>query len=526
MAAGERIERHDTIETVGLEAKRAKVVRMPDPSSRSLPGRVTAVLLERTGRIRSPWFWRLVHRLIAHEAVVRLLVLAVRAASRGDDARRTAMLNRLRQLCVRSGWPGHPPAWMNLDFARLEWRIRRGRPCRGNPRRPPVSIRDRPLRVGLLGQFSKLTIAGAPAFTAAAAERFDVVVIDVEHLNGQHARYLERHAQRYVPVPKDGWVARAAAAANHAELDMLFLLETHSVSGGDLLDLVDAPCVVHYCTGSEPLHDPRLSFQLNDQPQPDYFVRNDRIFCTMCRAPISDQVVHDTITCFDVLDLPDRIRSWSEREPLIVFHGSLFKAAAPPFLAVVCELLREDAARRFVLFGKDDSFGRAEGSWLSDILEQAGRAGVRDQVEHRGEFSLYRSDDGRTRFDPGWRDLTLHLERARLAPDPFPMGSGSARAEAYGFGVPGAHMRVRFDPEAWGRPQLSVAEIPALLVPDASADTVEGYADICRRLLDDGDFADHVARRQLEALEPTLDFGRYWDAVHRLHDEWLARALA
>jgi hypothetical protein len=490
---------------------------VPDAIFRRLIG----ALLDRTGRIRSRRFWHAVHWVIDREAVVRVLVLTLRLASRGDEERRIAILTRFRQLCVRSGWPGHPPTWMNLDFARLEWRLRRGRPARGNPRRPPARALDRRLRVGLLGQFSKLTLCSSPRFVSEAAARFDVVVFDVEHPVEGFAGYLADHVQAYVPVSLDGWIDAAAAAANAAHLDLLHLFEMHSVSGGELLDRVDAPCVVHYCTGSEPLHDPRVSFQLQDQPQPDYFVRDDRIFCTMCRRPLSDQVVYDENGCFEVADRPERVPSWSEREPLVLFHGSLFKAAAPDFLAVVYGLLRDDPALRFVLFGKNDPFGRVEGTWLDDILETAERYGVRDRVEYRGEFSVRRSSDGVTRTDAGWRDLRDHLLRTRLAPDPWPLGGGNTRAEAYAFGVPGVHMRVRLDPASWGRPQPATAEILSLLVPDASADTVEEYAEICRRVLTDGELADRVARRQLELLEPLLDLGAYWDSIRRQYETWL-----
>jgi hypothetical protein len=80
---------------------------------------------------------------------------------------------------------------------------------------------------------------------------------------------------------------------------------------------------------------------------------------------------------------------------------------------------------------------------------------------------------------------------------------------------------VRLDPASWGRPQPATAEILSLLVPDASADTVEEYAEICRRVLTDGELADRVARRQLELLEPLLDLGAYWDAIRRQYETWL-----
>jgi hypothetical protein len=487
-------------------------------------GRVAGTVIAATGRIRSRRFWRAVHWLLGRRTTVRIADLLLRAASGGDRARRNAALDRARELLVRSGWPGHPPTWVNLDMARLEWRLRRGRPTGGVGRRPPEPPGGEPIRLGILGQLAKLNLGGSPAFVEAASKRFEVVVLDIGH-RGRHARYLDRHCLRYEALPADDWLESATAAVEDARLDILHLMEFQSVHGGDVLDRVDTPCVVHYCTGTEPLHDPRVSFQFQDQPEADYFVREDRIFCTMCRGPFSRQVVYDRGTYFDVLDRPEAVPSWREREPLIVFHGSLFKAAAPAYLEAIVGLLRDDPAVRLVLFGKNESFGRTSGTWLDDILSAASRAGVRGRVDYRGEFSIYRSEEGDSRHDAAWLDLRDHLLRARLAPDPWPIGGGTSRAEAYAFGVPGAHMRVRFDESSWGRPQPAAYEIARLLVDEASATGVDGYVDVCRRCLYDEDFADAVTRRQLELLEPTLDFGRYWDDVRRGYETWLAETL-
>ena len=497
---------------------------MVEASSRTVRGRVFDALLDATGRIRSRHVWHAVHRLIAREATVRVLGTLLRAASRGDEARRLAILVRLRRLCVRSGWPGHPATWLHLDVARLEWRLRRGRPTGPRPRRDPRAADGGRARAGIVGQLAKLTACGSPAFVAAAAQRFDVTVIDIEHGEGRFAGYVAAQADAYHRVPHAGWLETTARTIEEAELDLVLLCEFQSVTGGDLIDRIDTPCIGHHCTGSELLWDPRVDFQLQDQPMPDYFVRDERLYCTACRAPVTDHVVCDAATLFDVPDKPVRVAPWAEREPLVVFHGSLFKVAGPEYLDVVLGLLRDDADLRFVLFGKDESFGRTEGSWLGDVLAAARVAGVADRVEYRGEFSVYRGGDGATRTDAAWHDLVRHLARARLAPDPWPLGSGSARAESYAYGVPGAHMGVRLDPSAWGRPQLSSAEITGLLVPEATAFSVSGYAEICRRCLYDAEFADRVQQSQLEVVEATLDPGRYWDLVRTYYERWLAAA--
>src|SRR5207253_4545739 len=117
---------------------------------------------------------------------------------------------------------------------------------------------------------------------------------------------------------------------------------------------------------------------------------------------------------------------------------------------------------------------RATDAELEVVRRAAARHGVEAHVHYEGAFSGVRGADG-SRDDPGWQKLLGYLGRARLAPDPWPIGGAAARVEAYAAGVPTAHLAVRFDEAAWGRRQDSLLEVEALLVPEATARTPEEY---------------------------------------------------
>src|SRR5439155_23681202 len=101
-----------------------------------------------------------------------------------------------------------------------------------------------------------------------------------------------------------------------------------------------------------------------------------------------------------------RRASWAEREPLVLVHGSLFKAASEPFLDAVLALLRDGV--ELVLMG------RATEAELGVVRRVAASHGVASRVHYEGAFSGLRGPDG-ARDDPGWRKLVDLLGRARLA---------------------------------------------------------------------------------------------------------------
>jgi hypothetical protein len=401
---------------------------------------------------------------------------------RGD-----ALLAELGELYVWSGWPHQTRGWINLDASRFLRRARR-QGIRTAPKRAPREP-DGPLRVGVLGAFSGLLT-------------LELHVLDLGY-EGRYARYLEPVAASY---------ATSDLAEAAADLDVLYVV----VSGGAADEVIDAattPCVVAFSTGSDLLHHEKVDFHLYPQPEADYFLRGDTLFCGSSRAPFGDELVYPAFFLYDRAGVEPG-PPWDEREPLVLVHGSLFKAASEPFLDAVLPLAREGA--EVVLMG------RAGDAELEAVRRAAARHGVAGRVHYEGAFSGLRGADG-SRDDPGWEKLLGYLRRARLAPDPWPIGGAAARVEAYAAGVPTAHLAVRFDEASWGRRQPSLLEVEALLVPEATARTPEEYRRLCERCLHDGDFAEALVAAQARVCEQVTDPRAYWLQLVEAHRDWLRR---
>lgn len=491
------------------------------PESERPLGRARDRLFGAVARVRAPWFWRLLYWVAGRPRTVRALAALLVVL----DSRRTGRARSIiaRMESVSAGFPRRSFGALNLDAYRLldriEHRLQTER-WEAEPRRSAGESGER-IRVGLLGQFSAL-LTFSLDHVRALSQRADVTVFDIG-FRGRHASYLAGAAGEYrrfalwdppaarTPRPPPE-VVEVADAINRADLDLLLVVSGRFAL--PLLDLVDTPFIAYAPTGSRPLFHERIDLQLFVQPTADYFIRGGQLFCATSHAPMGEPAIVHGHLVYDMRDLAGvPTLPWSRREPLIVYHGSLYKAAVQPYLDCIFGLLRDDPTLEFVLVGKDD--GR---SWTF-IEDAAARAGVSARVRWEGAYARFRADDGVSIADDGWLRLVELLRSARLAPDPWPMGGGSSRIEAYALGVPAPHMMLRTDPESWGRPQHTIAEADALRVPNAEATTVDAYRDLSRRILSDSVFAESLMAEQRSVAVRLTDPEGFWDQVLALYRE-------
>jgi hypothetical protein len=283
----------------------------------------------------------------------------------------------------------------------------------------------------------------------------------------------------------------------------------------DVIDRIDTPCIVQVCTGLELIHHRKVSFHICPQSQADYFMKDDGLFCGTTQTMFPGAAVYPGFLPCDRRDLAAKdVRRWAEREPLIVFHGSLYKAATRPFLRTIFALMKDDSKLEFAVMGRDS------GGSLSLMTRMAAEAGVSSRLHYEGAFTTNRDADGRV-SDPSWRRVVDLLGRARLAPDPWPMIGWSARFEAMMLGAPTIHLGLRTDPASWGRSQPVIFDSPQLDAPHGTASDPDDYLRRCRRALYEEGFADQLIADQLAVAPKSIDYPAYWTQLARLHGHWL-----
>jgi hypothetical protein len=459
-----------------------------------------------TSRIESPRFWRPVYALLATPAATRL---AHRVAGSFGDAE--DVLERLSHLFL-TGWPHHGGTpWINLNVLRFATEAKR---MHAQPVAPRAPSAGRRLRVGLLANL-RSTLTFSPAFFTSAPSEVELVVFDLAG-RGTPAGYLEQHVTEHLALERTA-TDEIVAAIERTRPDLL-LVDVYKSDVYGILDGITVPCVVDVGTTVQARFHPNVAFRLYCLQQADYLTVDGRLFCATSESLLDDTLVVPGTLLFDARGLDARRRApWAEREPLLVFHNKLYKASDSYLDAVFRSLLAEDSSLEFVAFGRD-----SDGA-LARIEAAARRYGVADRVHYEGEFSPLRDDQGRI-ADEGWLRVAELLGRARLAPDPWPLGGASSRVEAYAAGAPVVHMGIRVDRGSWRRPQPAVtADHPGLEVPALTAHTPAEYVSIARRLLEDAELADAAAAEQAALAARVTDGASFWSQILDGYVEWLAK---
>lgn len=471
-------------------------------------------LRDRTAHIGSPRFWRLLYWLLERDSTVRVTALICRQTAQQLGVTKQDAADRIAHLFL-TGWPHHRGTpWVNLNIARFVWRVKRRLAGNPRPRKRSATARE-PVRIGLLANLAT-TLTFSPPFFRQPPDGVELLAFDLGG-RGRSAGYLDGLATGYAAfdaADTDG----IAEMVEKAKLDLL-LFDVYKADLDAILDRVTVPCIVDVCTTVNLRFHRSVSFHLYCLQQADYLVRNQRLFCATSESTFDRRTMYPGALLFDRRNLdPSNRRPWKEREPLIIYHGKLYKLSAS-YLNTVLQLLAEDNKLQLVVMGRDDGH-------IERIRATADARGVANQLHYEGEFRVARDEKGEVN-DPSWLHLSDLLSRARLAPDPWPLAGAYSRIEAYAAGAPVVHMGIRSDAASWRRPQLAVtADHPALEIRDATAYSVEDYLALARKALYDESFADAVAQEQAQRAIELTDGARFWAQIMTCYRNWQTSTTA
>jgi hypothetical protein len=466
-----------------------------------------------TARVRTPLFWRGFYGALESRPAVEAAATIVRIVGRvvdGDAA--TGLTVRFSHLFL-TGWPHHlGTAWVNLDVERFSWRLERRLRGTMPPRPRPLRWTSSPLRVGILANLSS-TLTFIRPFFESAPENVELFAFDLAGRE-RASPYLSQLVTGY-NVFAPGETAQIGSSIERSDLDLL-LFDLYRGDRMGIFDTITTPCVVDVCTTAHLCFHENVSYHLYCLEQADYTIEAGRLYRGTSRSWFGDHAIYPSFVLFESrgLDPRDRV-SWRDRNPALVFHGKLYKAVSDPYLDCIFALLADDPSLEFFLYGRD-----ADGA-LDYITGAARRRGVESRVHYAGAFQLVRNEAGEV-DDPTWQRVAEHLRRARLAPDPWPLGGAYSRVEAYAAGAAVPHMGVRNDPTTWGRQQAALITNPALETARGTVYSAEAYREVCRRALYDETFAEELADEQaalaLNVTDPTV----FWDELLSRYRTWAA----
>ena len=412
----------------------------------------------------------------------------------------------------------------NLHTAGLVQRIRRAKmPFVAVPKRlsrPNV----RQLRIGMVGE---LTFGGArplsltenfPAqhelflFDAGGKDRFGPIPqrpnthFSRHDLGGDYSKIASKtigSGEDYIKA-----ICNLTDEINTSKLDILIIANASLEEKNDIATLCNTPCLVSHLMGSEPVYNTKIDFTLYAQANTWSYIKNHRLHSIFTNRPLPAEVCCNLAQHLyerNPSPLPDI--PWEQREPLLFFHGRLAQIHSQGYLTLLAGLLENDRNLRFEFLGPGDA---------KPVLQFFANRGLAGQVKYLGviDKALYQTGDFHEK-------IYSTLMRARLEPNPWPLGGGISRIEAYQAGTPTVHLRMNHHRD-WVT-GASWVDLPDIEIPSATADTVEEYQLLCQKCLYDKEFAAKIRQEQHRVANRVVDAEAWWDRVIVLYREWLTR---
>ncbi len=477
------------------------------------------------------YFWRAIYGVLDLPWLRRMLANRYRALerNRGSGAARKFLRRTLFSLSLNRlrTYEGHVPLEAWLAF----WEISRSVDSSGQVPRRAARAREK-LRIGHIG-----TIADFPFFprklfcdmpAGIELHHFETAreMTPEHHLHHTEATSVHNVTLRWDNnLPSDGIASQPdylhrvedlAARINNAQLDLLLVSEAGRELY-DMLDRIDVPCIADMTVSCNACFHPNIDIQFYIHAMKEYVVQDDRLFCRDSMRPLRrPPFVVPYCLLFDTTGYDGPPVPWAKRNHTLLFHGRLVKAAQPPFLKMVLDLLEEDSNLTWLLYGTESHDA------LNTIRTQAKRRGVEGRVDFRGKFTLERNPGGEI-IDPAWHRFLSDMRHAKLEPTPFPMASGSARFESYTAGLPCVNLAIRPGPRHSRSAGETLIDIPAFYTPSATVTDHAAYFRTALHLLHEPELAAKVIAEQREVVQRLGSPRCFWQQILDAHARWLAQ---
>lgn len=383
------------------------------------------------------------------------------------------------------------------------------------PKRSPLPWDGkRSLRIGFVGALAA-NLSTPPSMFEAFPSDHELFIYDIALWGTHYLRFPPGTATSVKHFKLNGDyennVNRLGGAINDDQLDILFIAHHDHWQRRDIIDLVDTPCIINFSTGSVLSYHQKVDVTVFVQPRKDFFVKNGRVHSVYTGSKLRGEPCWEGASIFDAKAVdPKKNPAWRDRRPHIFFHGRLHKLDSESFLESMGSLLRESSDVRFVFAG-------AGNEMAARVLSFFQRRGLQSQVSYLGEIT--HDHGGKC---AGWRKILENLRQARLSPNTWPIGGGSARLEAYVAGTPQVHLGMNAGQgNLFDTTNQTVVDVPNLNTKLGTANGIEEYGIFCRRCLFDREYAEALVKEQYTKALRCTDSAYWWNEKINFYEGWL-----
>lgn len=411
---------------------------------------------------------------------------------------------------IRYMFPVYGPS-PNLHALGLDIRIDRGLSDIPSVHKYDVCFSGPPVRVGVVGALSGNLSTPAMMFEKFPENHelqlFDLALNDEHYLDVSSLSGISVHRMRLSTDSYESDLYALADRINAADLDVLLVAHYLNEQKLDIINVVKTPCILNFSTGSLLCFHPKVDYTLFFQPRKDFYAVGNRLYSVYTKDSIWGEQCRELSPFFDTRGLDvHKEYVWEEREPLIFFHGSLYKMSTPSFLECIADVLDLVPDARFEFLGHGDA---------EPILEFFYSRGLSNRVSYLGGVGHSQG------ASETWIPVRRKLAKARLAPNPWPVGGGSARLETYLSATPSVHLRMQKGTNnLYDQENQTLYDLPALEVPTSTTSTIAEYKEACVKCLTNREYAAEVVKEQKVIAKKCTDSEAWWQDFLDTYSKW------
>jgi hypothetical protein len=355
------------------------------------------------------------------------------------------------------------------------------------------------LKIGLIGNLSGTSMTPISFLDFFASSNHKLYIYDVSDGDALAKKSKYHYSYSYLPG-KDKWknLEEICDIVNRDELDLVVIADT-MVFSSCVASRVDAKAIYYYSFGSGVL--PKISKLTNIlcQPQVDFQTRENRLYSYNSMQNLQAARTILVAGYYDRRGIViDPLNDSTKDIKYVFYHGSIYKILNYSFLKNVSQILSSQSDLKFIYVGH---------STISEQLR------IKLYLLFLGIYRkcLYLPHNVYGQGDFGVLGEVLGNSLVFL--NPWPVGAGAARFEAYAYRIPVAHLDLSVQHKLKKSKLNTVVDVLGFKTELNTNTSKVDYVDFVIKSINDLSFRKKVVEQQCKKVEYLSSSTRWWNQV-------------
>jgi|688.fasta_scaffold11186_9 hypothetical protein len=370
-------------------------------------------------------------------------------------------------------------------------------------KRSPITAREletvKDLKIGIVGNLSGNTMTPVSFldFFASSTHKLYVYDISGEDLLLKKSKF--HHVFSHTPG-KDKWknLEQICENINKDDLDFVVIADT-MVFSACIASRLAATAIYYYSFGSGVLPKIERLTNILCQPQIDFQVRQNCVYSFNLMRNLEASRTISIAGYYDRRGIAiEPVNEYSANLKIVFYHGSIYKILNFSFLKSVSHILLSQVDLKFMFVGQGTVIQLLRLKLTLFIL------GISKQCLYLPHIKYSQGEFG---------NLGEILSKSLVFLNPWPVGAGAARFEAYASGIPVAHLEL-FDSQKLKKTKSrTVVDVLGFETKINKNRSIDDYVGFVLKAVNDSTFREKILDEQLENVEYLSSSTRWWNQV-------------